>query len=75
MQIPYEEIFMTAYNVIFISLPPLVMCVFDRDVNDEFIYKYPQLFIQVREGAFWNWKTVAGWALSATSQCTSLLND
>jgi len=73
--IPFEEVFMTAYNVAFLALPPLVMCVFDRDVNDDYIEKYPQLYRQAREGAFWNWKTVAGWIMSALFQCTVIFGS
>lgn len=61
----YEELFMTAYNIFFTSLPPLMMCMFDRDVDDEYIEKYPELYIQVRNGAHWNFKTAFGWLVAS----------
>ncbi len=61
---------MTAYNIVFTSLPPLVMAIFDRDVNDDYINKYPQLYRQVKAGMYWNWHTVAGWMASAVWHCT-----
>jgi phospholipid-transporting ATPase len=62
---------MTAYNVLFVALPPFIMCIFDRDVSDELIEKYPQLYHEVKRGSYWNWVTVAGWILSGVVHSTS----
>ncbi len=59
---------MTAYNILFTSLPPLVMAIFDRDVNDYILDKYPQAYREVKKGMYWNWWTVAGWIGSALWQ-------
>ncbi|KAJ3205484.1 hypothetical protein HK099_000819, partial [Clydaea vesicula] len=62
----FEEIFMSAFNIVYVSLPPLVMAIFDRDVNEDKILRYPQLYIEVSKSkAFWNLWTVLSWLLSA----------
>lgn len=61
---------MTAYNIAFTSLPPIAMAIFDRDVNDDYIDKYPELFREVKKSMFWNFWTVLGWMGSALYQCT-----
>ncbi|KAJ3213903.1 hypothetical protein HK099_007124 [Clydaea vesicula] len=68
----YEEIFMTAFNTFYTAFPPVVMAIFDYDVNDDYIDKYPQLYKEVKADSYWNFWTVAGWVLTAIWQCTAI---
>ncbi|KAJ3061095.1 hypothetical protein HK102_009250, partial [Quaeritorhiza haematococci] len=62
----YEEVFLTSFNVIFTSIPPLMYAIFERDVEEvEGIERYPQLYKEVREGRFWNLWEIGGWMGSA----------
>ncbi|KAJ3116115.1 hypothetical protein HDU96_010409 [Phlyctochytrium bullatum] len=51
----YEDIFMTAFNVVFTSVPPFFLSVFERDVAEDKIEQYPELYRQVKGGLYWNW--------------------
>lgn len=64
-QIAYEEIFLTTFNVIFTSLPPFVLAIFDKDVGETMLEKHPQLYQEIKRGLFWNWKIITGWVFSA----------
>jgi phospholipid-transporting ATPase len=61
----YEEIFMVCYNVIFTSLPPFFLAIFDRDIDEAQIEKYPEAYREIRTGLFWNVRLLCGWLLSA----------
>jgi phospholipid-transporting ATPase len=64
-QVVYEQIFMTAYNIVFTSLPPFVLAVFDRDLPEKEVEEIPQLYKQVKQGAYWNWKRITWYLFSA----------
>ncbi|KAJ3277641.1 hypothetical protein HK104_003117, partial [Borealophlyctis nickersoniae] len=53
-QAVYEEVFLTAFNVVFTSLPPLIYAIFERDVTETRINAYPQLYRQVQRGQYWS---------------------
>ncbi|KAJ3111227.1 hypothetical protein HDU96_005884 [Phlyctochytrium bullatum] len=61
----YEDIFMTAFNVIFTSVPPFFLSVFERDLNDRVIEQYPELYRQVKGGLYWNWTQTVSVLLSS----------
>ncbi|KAJ3328024.1 hypothetical protein HDU76_010729, partial [Blyttiomyces sp. JEL0837] len=54
-QIVYEELFFTAFNVIFTSVPPLFYALFEKDVVEDKIDEYAELYRQTRAGLYWNW--------------------
>ncbi|TPX31648.1 hypothetical protein SmJEL517_g05073 [Synchytrium microbalum] len=58
-QIVMEQIFFTFYNVVFTSLYPIVFAIFERDVPEEKLDSYPELFKEIRRGLYWNWNKVA----------------
>eukprot|EP00158_Paraphelidium_tribonemae_P007133 Partr_v1_DN28123_c1_g2_i2_m55366 putative phospholipidtransporting ATPase len=42
----YQETFLSMFNVIFTSWPPLLMGIFEKDISEAKIYKYPQSFMR-----------------------------
>jgi magnesium-transporting ATPase (P-type) len=64
-QLVYEEIFFVAYNVIFTSIPPMIYGLFEKDVPEILLEKYPQLYREVKDGLFWNLEVILGWFFSA----------
>lgn len=42
----YNDFYMTLFNVVFTSLTPLAIGMFDRDVDRDMGLKYPQLYRQ-----------------------------
>jgi phospholipid-translocating P-type ATPase (flippase) len=64
-QIVYEEIFFTVYNVVFTSIPPICMALFEKDVNEDKIERYPELYRQAKNGLFWNWTYMLSVLMSA----------
>ncbi|KAJ3219341.1 hypothetical protein HDU67_001560 [Dinochytrium kinnereticum] len=64
-QLVYEDIFISAYNVVFTGVPPLFLAVFERDVNEDKIEMYPELYRQVKGGLYWNWTHKVGVLLSS----------
>jgi len=61
----YEEIFLAAWNIIYTSLPPIALSLFEVDVVSQRIEFCPQLYKQVKDGEYWNFKTIVGWVTSA----------
>ena len=45
-QFIYNDVYMTLYNVIFTALTPIVIGIFDRDLDRNAGLKYPQLYKQ-----------------------------
>nr|KAJ3413279.1 hypothetical protein HK105_002124 [Polyrhizophydium stewartii] len=56
-----EEVFFISYNVIFTSLPPFAYAVFESDVEEEQIERYPQLYREVQQGLYWNLYKIMSW--------------
>ncbi|KAI8908590.1 hypothetical protein EDD86DRAFT_191661 [Gorgonomyces haynaldii] len=63
-QLVYEELFFTAFNVVFTSLPPLFYGIYERDIPDTFIDRHPQLYNEIRKGVYWNFGRVLSWFFS-----------
>ncbi|RKP05290.1 hypothetical protein THASP1DRAFT_32875, partial [Thamnocephalis sphaerospora] len=61
----YEDHFLTLWNVVYTSLSPIAMAVFDKDVDEDKIALYPQLYKAVKDGRYWNIKLEIGWASAA----------
>jgi phospholipid-transporting ATPase len=60
-QLVYEELFFTAFNVVFTSFPPLMYAIFEKDLEDKDIDAHPELYIEVREGLFWSRSKLLFW--------------
>uniref|UniRef100_A0A6Q2YWG3 Phospholipid-transporting ATPase n=1 Tax=Esox lucius TaxID=8010 RepID=A0A6Q2YWG3_ESOLU len=55
-QIAYEDWFITLYNVMYTSLPVLLVGLLDQDVNDKLSQKFPKLYLPGQQGALFNYK-------------------
>ncbi|KAJ3318517.1 hypothetical protein HDU76_000813 [Blyttiomyces sp. JEL0837] len=51
-QIVYEGEFLTLFNVVLTSIPPLFLAIFEMDVEDYQIDEHPELYRQVRAAIF-----------------------
>ncbi|KAI9363507.1 hypothetical protein DFJ73DRAFT_792883 [Zopfochytrium polystomum] len=63
-QTVYEDIFFISFNVVFTSLPPLFFAMFEKDVDEDKIEEHPELYMQVRDGSYWNWTVILTTLLS-----------
>ena len=64
-QLVFEEVFYLAFNVIFTSLPPLAYSIYEKDVGEDKIKQYPQLYHEVQKGLYWNYGHMIRWFLTA----------
>ncbi|XP_065194821.1 phospholipid-transporting ATPase ID-like [Sycon ciliatum] len=53
----FDPWFITVYNVIFSSLPIIIVGVFDQDVDDKLCLKHPRLYIPGQQNLLFNRKT------------------
>ncbi|KAJ3412743.1 hypothetical protein HDV05_000313 [Chytridiales sp. JEL 0842] len=61
----FESIFFQCYNVVFTSVPPLIIALFEKDLDETSIESYPQVYRQVRRGLFWSWTQSWSYLISA----------
>ncbi|MCO5558594.1 hypothetical protein L7F22_012180 [Adiantum nelumboides] len=64
----YDDWFQSLYNVVFTALPVIIVGIFDKDVSLANARKYPQLYKAGIENAFFKWRILIVWALSAVYQ-------
>ncbi|KAI5612796.1 phospholipid-transporting ATPase IC, partial [Silurus asotus] len=55
-QIAYEDWFITLYNVLYSSLPVLLVGLLDQDVNDKLSLRFPRLYLPGQQGSLFNYK-------------------
>eukprot|EP00164_Ancoracysta_twista_P008783 GFYU01012788.1.p1 GENE.GFYU01012788.1~~GFYU01012788.1.p1 ORF type:complete len:473 (-),score=133.71 GFYU01012788.1:1440-2729(-) len=60
----YESWTMTFYNTLFTALPPYIMGVFEKDVSEKMLLRYPRSYVEPRTSYALNTRTVTYWALS-----------
>lgn len=68
----YDDWFQSLYNVVFTALPVIVVGIFDKDVSIVNARKYPQLYKAGIENAFFKWRVLLVWGLSAVYQSVIL---
>ncbi|KAG0225374.1 hypothetical protein BGW42_004460, partial [Actinomortierella wolfii] len=61
----YDEYFLTLWNIVFTALLPIATATFEKDVDEDKIAQYPMLYKSVKEGVYWNLRTVLGWGLAS----------
>lgn len=64
----YDDWFQSLYNVVFTALPVIIVGIFDKDVSMAHARKYPQLYKAGIENAFFRWRILIVWAISAVYQ-------
>ncbi|XP_066567022.1 phospholipid-transporting ATPase IC [Amia ocellicauda] len=55
-QAAYEDWFITLYNVLYSSLPVLLVGLLDQDVNDKLSLRFPKLYLPGQKGLLFNYK-------------------
>lgn len=55
-QVAYEDWFITLYNVLYSSLPVLLVGLLDQDVSDKLSLKFPKLYLPGQQGSLFNYK-------------------
>lgn len=61
----YIDQFLTLWNVVFTSAPPVAMACLDKDVDEDRIAANPRLYQEVKNGLYWNWRVEAGWGIAS----------
>ncbi|KAF9167247.1 hypothetical protein DFQ26_005206 [Actinomortierella ambigua] len=61
----YDEYFLTLWNIVFTALLPIAAATFEKDVDEDKIAQYPMLYKPVKDGVYWNVRTVVGWGLAS----------
>ncbi|KAG2453313.1 hypothetical protein HYH02_001537 [Chlamydomonas schloesseri] len=72
-QFIYNDFYMTLFNVVFTALTPVVIGIFDRDVDKQMALKYPGLYMQGQRNEYFNFKAIALWLLSSMYQCCIIM--
>ena len=47
--VPVEQFSLVLYNLVFTSLPPMVVGAVDQDISDDMLLRYPSLYSQGRK--------------------------
>ena len=50
----FEPYFIALYNIVFTSLPVLLMGIVDQDVTDQYLLRFPRLYIAGQKGLLFN---------------------
>jgi len=61
----YEQLFLTLFNVVFTSLPPVVAGWTEKDATDDLLEKYARLYTYSRLKQYVSAWNASGWLLSA----------
>mmetsp|Transcript_27781 Transcript_27781/g.60882 ORF Transcript_27781/g.60882 Transcript_27781/m.60882 type:complete len:264 (-) Transcript_27781:250-1041(-) len=64
----YDDTYMTLYNVVFTAAAPVVIGMFDRDVDKSMSLQYPALYKQGTQNTYFNAWAISGWLFSAVYQ-------
>ncbi|XP_022106465.1 phospholipid-transporting ATPase ID-like isoform X2 [Acanthaster planci] len=62
----YDEWYISAYNIIFTSLPVIALGIFDQDVSDKKSIEYPELYKPGQKSLFFNYVVFAKSLLQGT---------
>jgi len=61
----YDSWIITVYNMIFTALPVIFFAIFDKDINEEDLEKYPELYNRSKDNKDLNAKTFFLWMVNA----------
>ena len=61
----YDGWLLSFYNVVFTSLPPLFMGIFEKDIDETTLDEKPELFAALGKGAFFDVPIIARWFVEA----------
>ncbi|XP_052565195.1 phospholipid-transporting ATPase IF isoform X2 [Culex pipiens pallens] len=66
----YDSVFLTLYNVLYTSLPVLVMSLTEKPYKEETLMKNPSLYQRVAGNKQYAWKYFIGWMMLAVYHST-----
>ncbi|XP_053687798.1 phospholipid-transporting ATPase IF isoform X2 [Sabethes cyaneus] len=66
----YDSVFLTLYNVVYTSLPVLVLALTEKPYKDEVLMKEPSLYQRVAGNKQYAWKYFIGWMFLALYHST-----
>jgi phospholipid-transporting ATPase len=61
----FDSWYMAAYNVALLSLPPLALAFWEKDLTEEQIGHFPESYRELRAGLYFTGSTMARWMVSA----------
>jgi len=61
----FDDWVMASYNTVICSLPPLVLAFFEKDLNEDLIMKYPQIYRELSKGLYLTRQTMFSWMFTA----------
>jgi len=64
----YDDWYQSAYNVLFTSVPVIVIGLFDQDVNRAMGKAFPQLYMAGQKNIYFNVRALAWWILTGMFQ-------
>ncbi|XP_044480722.1 phospholipid-transporting ATPase 3-like isoform X1 [Mangifera indica] len=64
----YDDWFQSLFNVIFTSMPVIVLGLFEKDVSAALSKNYPELYREGIKNVFFTWRVVAVWAFFSVYQ-------
>src|SRR3989338_159507 len=60
----FDDWLMTLYNIMITALPPLAVGIFEKDISERMLLRYPQLYNRTQSGTMFTMFTMAGWILA-----------
>ncbi|GIL71194.1 hypothetical protein Vretimale_17772 [Volvox reticuliferus] len=72
-QFIYNDFYMTLFNVVFTALTPVVIGIFDRDVDKAMALKYPGLYMQGQRNEYFNFRAIVLWLMSSLYQTAIIM--
>ncbi|GLI58430.1 hypothetical protein VaNZ11_000135 [Volvox africanus] len=72
-QFVYNDFYMTLFNVVFTALTPVVIGIFDRDVDKAMALKYPGLYMQGQRNEYFNFRAIVLWLISSLYQTAIIM--
>jgi len=57
----YDDYSLALFNVVFTGLPPLFMGIFEKDVSEKIIEKYPKVYTSLKNNKIYSLRTLFEW--------------
>mmetsp|Transcript_13558 Transcript_13558/g.25965 ORF Transcript_13558/g.25965 Transcript_13558/m.25965 type:complete len:1142 (+) Transcript_13558:254-3679(+) len=64
----FNDSYMSAYNMVFVAFPIIIVGIWDQDVREEIAAQYPQLYQQGVRNEYFNFNAKAIWMLNGLYQ-------
>lgn len=61
----YDDWIVTMFNILFTSIPPFFYALFEKDIDDDIIDEYPEVYRNIQSGKQFTYSTLVTWMLLA----------